>query len=158
MSARTRSATAAVMLGLVFASCTRSPAPLYPVHGKVTYKGEPAVGASLSFQPKGVGDLAAVNAGITPTATVGEDGAFSVDSGDYGPGAPVGEYKVLITWRNGQAPGAGKKGRAGSKGKPAISLMTPDRLGGRFSNPARPRVTAEVKPGPNELPPIDLAD
>ena len=68
---------------------------IFPVSGKVTYKGDPAVGALVFFQRRG-GDCSREQ---TMMAVVGPDGSFSLDCGSLGKGAPPGEYIVLVQWK-----------------------------------------------------------
>ena len=114
---------------------------LYPVTGKVLFKGEPAAGATVTFLRKG-----AVSQQESPAqGVVSEDGSFSL-AGPTGSGALPGEYVVLVEWKE----GAGKKrGRA-----PALSA--PDRLKHRYLDPNKPRLTAKVEPAANQLPPFEL--
>ena len=115
---------------------------LYPVSGKVLYKGAPASGATVSFVPKGASDGQQAD---VPLGVVNEDGTFTL-AGPRGEGAAAGEYVVLIEWKE----GAGKvKGRS-------PGLNAPDRLKGRYLNPNRPLLTATVKPGSNDLAPFEL--
>jgi hypothetical protein len=113
----------------------------FPVTGKVLYKGEPAVGATVTFLRK-----EADRRKESPVqGVVGEDGSFTL-AGPGGSGALPGEYVVLVEWKT----GAGKmKGRA-----PA--LTAPDRFKGRYFNPNNPVLTAKVEPRTNELPPFEL--
>ena len=113
----------------------------FPVTGKVFYKGEPAVGATVTFLRKEA-DRRKESA---VQGVVREDGSFAL-AGPVGLGALPGEYVVLIEWKE----GAGRmKGRA-----PA--LAAPDRLKGRYLDPNNPVLTAKVEPSTNELPPFDL--
>jgi hypothetical protein len=132
---------------------------LYPVHGRLEFKGEPASGATVTFFPK---DAAAAARGVPPRAVVESDGSFWLESGDLGQGAAPGEYAVLVEWRAGPlrthrletAKSLGKK--AAREGKPL--LIADDRLRGRYYDAAHPRLAAEVKPGRNDLPPFVLTD
>jgi hypothetical protein len=115
---------------------------LHPVSGKVLYNGEPAVGATVSFVPKGA---ATGSEAETQFGVVKEDGTFTL-AGPRGEGAPAGEYVVLVEWKE----GAGKvKGRS-------PGLNAPDRLKGRYLNPTRPLLTATVQPKANDLPAFEL--
>jgi hypothetical protein len=117
-------------------------AGLYPVSGKVTYQGEPAVGATVMFVRKGAADPLKE---VTPQGVVGEDGMFTL-SGPRGNGAVPGEYAVLIEWKE----GAGKtKGRA-----PALNA--PDRLKKKYLDPQKPLLTVTVEAKSNSLPPFEL--
>ena len=132
---------------------------LYPVHGRLEFKGEPAAGATVTFCPK---DGVAASRGLVPRGVVESDGSFWLESGDLGQGAAPGEYTVLVEWRNGPlrthrldtAKSVGKA--AAREGKPL--LIADDRLKGRYYDIAHPRLSAEVKPGRNDLPPFVLTD
>src|SRR5262249_37693390 len=115
---------------------------LYPVYGKVLYRGEPAVGATVYFHRKVVTNLLReqVFEGI-----VQEDGTFKLVS-PSGQGAVPGEYIVLVEWKE----GAGKA-RGRSPG-----LKAPDRFKGRYLNPNKPLLQADIQPAANNLPPFEL--
>ena len=148
---------AASALALVGAGCGESNGR-YPVYGKVLHKGEPAIGATVSFFPKS----AAGSDGQIPRGEVEADGSFRLDSGDLGPGALPGQYAVLVEWRQGPlrthrrdtARTVGK--HAAREGKPL--LIADDRLKGRYFDIAHPRLDAEVKNESNTLPPFNLTD
>lgn len=61
---------------------------LYPVKGKVTYKGAPVAGATVTFIPSGQGQPA--------TGQTDASGMYSLNTGTR-PGAGVGQYKVTVT-------------------------------------------------------------
>ena len=169
---RSRVAVLAMLVpAATLSSCGRSDGPpLYPVSGKVMYKGEPAAGAYVVL----VRDAPAVpgapaGAEEPPSATVEEDGRFTVSSGERGGGAAAGKYKVMITWRTGVGADAAKaqdeaeKKKRGSRAARVSSadkhaMLAPDRLKGRYSQPEKPLLTAEVKPETNHLPPFELTD
>jgi hypothetical protein len=133
-----------VVLGVLFgfvAGCGDS-SGLYPVSGKVTYQGEPAVGATVTFVRNGAADPLKEAA---PQGLVGEDGTFTL-AGPRGNGAVPGEYVVLVEWKE----GAGKtKGRA-----PALNA--PDRLKKRYLDPTHPLLTATIEAKSNTLPPFEV--
>jgi hypothetical protein len=115
---------------------------VYPVSGKVLYRGEPAAGATVTFVRKGATDRLQEQ---VPQGVVRDDGTFSLAS-PLGTGAPPGEYAVLVEWKV----GAGKvKGRS-------PGLSAPDRLKRRYLDPARPLLTATVEAKTNSLPPFEL--
>jgi hypothetical protein len=157
MTTRLASVLAASTLAAVVAGCGESNG-LYPVHGTVNYKGEPAAGASLYFHRKG----AEGPGGEVPRAEVQSDGSFRLASGDLGGGALPGQYVVLVEWRQGplrthRLDTARTVGKAAAReGKPL--LLSDDRLKGRYFNIAQPRLTAEVKTESNNLPPFELTD
>ncbi len=114
---------------------------LYPVSGKVTYKGCPATGAAVFFRRQG-SDPASEHLIM---GIVQEDGSFELVCGSLGKGAPPGEYDVMIEWK----PATGRK-----KGGP---LRAPDRLKGRYADPKQPRLHATVEACATNLPPFELA-
>jgi hypothetical protein len=155
-------------IAVTLASCSRGDGPaLYPVYGKVTYQGEPAAGAFLTLVPDGPAapGSPSVTLDAPPCATVQEDGGFSISCGVSGYGALPGRYKVLITWRTGLATDAAKVQAEATKKKRGRSpnfkpdkheMLAPDRLGGRYADPAKSPLTALVKPETNNLPPFEL--
>jgi hypothetical protein len=127
---------------------------LYPVHGKITYGGQPAEEAIVSLQPDGSAPVTKQGHPIVPMGVAGEDGTFTISCSGLGDGAPAGKYKVMVSWRpSAKVPAAksllAKKKKSGDYD--ASALMPGDILGGRYSNPAKPLLTAEVTAGPNEL-------
>ncbi len=112
--------------------------PVYPVSGKVTHKGKPAVGAQVVFEP--------VNGsaeGTRPNAIVKPDGTFTLTTRARDDGAPAGEYKVLVVWRV-------------SVGNPDDG-RTQNVLPEKFNNPAQTPIRATVIEGPTELEAFELA-
>jgi len=112
----------------------------YPVKGELTVAGKPAEGAAVILQPKEA-DPADWSAGY-PRATVEADGKFQVSTYGEKDGAPAGDYIILVSW---VAPNPTDEEASG-----------PDRLGGRYIDPAKSKLTATIEPRPNELPPIRL--
>jgi hypothetical protein len=129
----------AVALVLACTSCNRN---IYPVSGKVTYKGSPASGAAVFFFRQG-GDSTSEPAIM---GIVQEDGSFELVCGSLGKGAPPGEYNVVIEWK--QVSGQ-------SKGRQQRGL---DRLNGRYADPNRPLLHATVEAKTNDLPPFELTN
>jgi hypothetical protein len=128
-------------LALACASCSNRN-NLYPVSGKVTYKGSPASGATVFFHRQG-GD--AMNDHMI-MGIVQEDGSFELVCGSLGKGAPPGEYGVLIEW---------KRVAGQNKGRPQHG---PDKLMGRYADPKRPLFYATVEAKATTLPLFDLMD
>jgi hypothetical protein len=130
------------------------------VHGKVTYKGQPADGAVVTLQSDGAPPQTKQGNPIVPMGVAGDDGTFSISCAGLGDGAPAGKYKVLIVWRPSAKSPAAKlltaKKRRSSDYDPN-ALMPADPFAGRYSNPAKPRFTTEIKPESNELS-LELTD
>jgi len=117
-------------------ACNRSSIKLYPVKGKVTYKGQPTEGASIVFQPVD---------GVTPERPMAygdakADGTFELRT-EHGAGAAAGDYQVLIMWY-GSATGE--------------VLDAKSKLPGKFADPEKPLLKATVKAEPTELEPFAL--
>jgi hypothetical protein len=129
------------VLALACASCGNKN-NIFPVSGRLTYKGVPAAGATVFFHRQG-GDAMSDHLIM---GIVQEDGSFELVCGSLGKGAPPGEYDVLIEWKSvsGQ-----------SKGRPQHG---PDKLKGRYADPKRPRFHASIKAERNDLVPYDLKD
>jgi hypothetical protein len=137
--------SAVVLLGaaLFTVGCSGGGPPkkvCYPVKGELTVGGKPAEGATIILQPREANPTD-WSAGF-PRATVGGDGKFQVSTYGENDGAPVGEYVILVTW---EAPNPTNEEASG-----------PDRLGGRYIDPEKSKLTAKVEPRPTELPPIKL--
>jgi hypothetical protein len=115
---------------------------IYPVSGKVMCKASPASGATVFFTRKG-GDT--MNDHMI-MGIVQEDGSFELVCGSLGKGAPLGEYDVLIEWK--QVSGQ-------SKGRPKQGL---DKLKGRYADPKHPLLHTTVEAKTNDLPPFELMD
>lgn len=133
--------TIAAALLLTCSSCGNSH-NLYPVSGKVTYKGAAAVGATVFLQRQGGDPLKEQ----TIMGIVGEDGTFTLVCGPHGQGAPPGEYDVLIEWKD------------GSNRAKGLAQKVPDRLRGRYANVKHPLLHAVIKAETNSLPPYELVD
>jgi hypothetical protein len=114
-----------------------------PVAGKVTVKGQPAVGAQLIFYAQ---DEALKEPGIpVPEGTVGEDGSFRLTTYEEGDGAPAGQYKVSVIWE-----------QVLKESNDPESRVARDRLDGRYAHPDQSGLTATIAEGDNQLPPFEL--
>jgi hypothetical protein len=140
-------ACAATALVFICLGCGQSNG-LYPVHGKVLFKGEPATGAIVRFVRHGSVNQSSEQ---SAEAIVQDDGTFKLTSGQMGSGAAPGTYDVLIEWRSGPATITKLAGR-----KPDNRPL--DRLHGSYADPRRPRFQAEILAETNRLPPFDLTD
>jgi hypothetical protein len=118
---------------------------LHPVSGKVLYKGQPLAGALVTLHPQGSNDPRVER----PNGFTQEDGTFTVTTGQK-PGAPAGQYLVtVICSRTVQPEGKGKIINTG--GEDSVDI-----LGGAYANPNTSKITVQVQPGNNTLPPIEL--
>ncbi len=138
------------------AGCGNS-AGVYPVTGKVLYKGEPAAGAVVYFQRQG--DVPPQQQ-LIPFGIVQTDGAFSLSSEGLGNGALPGKYSVLIEWRDATGNGVVPVKSDGKSNLVKRSRIHsgPDRLKGRYFDSRKPLLEAEVKAGSNPLAPFELKD
>jgi hypothetical protein len=129
-----------VAASLIASGCSESPVKLYPVTGKVLFKGQPAEGAQVVFQAANEPS----DEGPKPPkafGTVGADGSYALYTDPYGEGAPPGEYAVLVTWF------------AASPRKPDETI---NKLPAKYSDHEAPLLKATVKEGKNELEPFQL--
>lgn len=138
-------------LALLIGSCSNN--KLYPVSGKVTYKGSSAPGAVVSFHRQGG------EAGKEPLilGIVQEDGSFELMCGYLGKGAPPGHYHVLIEWKRLLGPCTCAGGPASIQEK-RRHQSGPDVLQGRYADPKNPRFQVTIKAERNELPLFELTD
>jgi hypothetical protein len=149
-NASARRVRALVLVGLALwtSSCGDSGrVKVYPVSGKVLYRGEPATGAEVIFYQKH-GDRAVAT--VQPAARVQEDGSFRVTTFKDGDGAPAGEYGIGIVWRRPVDARGNSVRRSGG--------LYPDFFGEFYANSSKPQFQADVKPGTNQLPTFELKD
>ena len=114
----------------------------YPVRGKVTVDGQPGKGVYVFLNPA----TQPTTHGIFPNAITNEQGEYWVSTYDAEDGAPLGEYTVTAKWPKGEGL--------------QVHSESPDRLRGRYSDPAKSatRVTVieATRQKPNEVPALDL--
>ena len=129
---------------LVATSCGKSsyPGPRpYPVHGKVTYQGQPAKKFRVTFYP--LKEFEKVR--FAPAAVTDENGEFRLRSYDPDDGAPAGQYAVTCTWPR----------RLNTINEPDAGPEV-DRLGGKYADPKKSAIRVTVREGKNELEPFAL--
>jgi hypothetical protein len=131
-----------IALAMSTLSCSRRGENIYPVSGKVTYKGAPAAGATVFFTRKAA-DYAKEHLVM---GIVKDDGAFELVCGPLGKGAPPGDYDVAVEWKA----SAGQKNGNPQRG--------PDKFNGRYADARHPLLHATVEAKTNDLPPFDLSD
>ncbi len=125
-----------LMLPVLSLGCGESRVPVFPVTGKVTFDGEPPVGAQIVFHPSGhtlPEDEAA-------TGTVKDGGNFDVNIYGTG-GVPAGDYVATVQWR---------KLVQSDGGYGTGPNVIPEKYGSAKTSPLK----VTVKPEPTELPPI----
>jgi hypothetical protein len=128
---------AAAILGLGVAGCGESRKPVVAVRGQVLFRGQPANGALVVFNPVGEKDPKAVR----PQGLVGSDGTFEMSTYGEKDGAPAGEYAVTFVWLS---------ENSGTKKE-----FSPLPL--RYMHPDQSGVRVTVTEGANELQPFRLA-
>ena len=127
-----RIVTAPILASLFAIGCGSSgKTPTYPVKGQITVNGEPAAHARVVLVPS---DPNAPK----PVGFAKDDGSFEVSTFGNNDGAPKGDYKVLVEWRE------PKDGNPRERGV--------DKLGGKFMVADKTPLTATVTTGINELP------
>jgi hypothetical protein len=138
------------------------PAGLFPVSGKVLYKGEPAAGAVVYFHGEGPPPAPA---STIPFGIVEDDGNFYLASDGRGDGCPPGKYAVLVEWKSKSEVPVAQSKPSRVKGKsrviPVNSRSTRDnvdRLKGRYFDISKPLIHADVLPQSNSLAPFELVD
>jgi hypothetical protein len=135
MGHRIFAAAAAAMLGVLCISCGGTAPGLTSAGGKVVCDGEPAAGAVLVFHRLSGGEAPPAEAAtIIPSAVVGSDGSYAVESQPLGSGIAPGKYAVLVEWSQESDPAAGTR-----------STASRDVTWTRASRPSRGRSRPEVR-------------
>jgi hypothetical protein len=128
-----------VLAGAAAVGCGASSGdrPVFPVRGTVTYQGRPAAGVLVRFHARDAGEPHP----LVPQGVTGEDGLFSLTTYRDGDGAYAGEYVVTFLWQG---------RRVDESGEPRY--IGPDKLQGRYSDPAKSRFTVRVSgPAPEPM-------
>ena len=124
-----------LVLALSLTACTNSDRkPVFPVQGKVIYRGKPATGARVIFHPQDEDGPQSPR----PSADVQPDGSFRLSTYVSQDGAPPGRYAVTIFW-----PSATRIVDTENAG--------PDQLQGRYSNHKTTPIRVEIMAGANVL-------
>jgi hypothetical protein len=112
------------------------------VHGKVTVDGKPTAGVYVFLNPA----EQPPTHGIFPNAITNQTGEYWISTYDAEDGAPLGDYVVTAKWPRGEGL--------------QVHSESPDRLKGRYGDPARSSIKITVKEArkkqPNQVPPLDL--
>jgi hypothetical protein len=121
---------ATIVLALASAGCGEpAGALLAPVHGTVTYRGEPVTGGVIVFVP----DASRGSDGPLATGEIGPDGGYHLDTGKTA-GAAGGWYRVTVAAVDRNALGA-------DRGVPHSLLPE------KYRDPELSGLICEVKPG-----------
>lgn len=102
--------------------------PTHPVRGFAYFEGAPMAGAVVTF----VGEKGAAAKGTSAVGVVEGDGSFKLSTYTAFDGAPVGEYKIGVVWREG--------GKAG-----------PSLIPARYNTADKSGLTATIREGTNEM-------
>ncbi len=132
------------VMGVVLAACALAgcakkrpgEVPVYPVKGRVTYKGEPMPHAVVTFFPAGQPFAQA----LKPRATADEDGYYELTTYELKDGAPEGEYGVIV-----YVPPTPPEPYTLEVPNP------PDRLKHAYLDPAKSKLRFMVRPEPNTI-------
>ena len=114
--------------------------PVFPARGKVSVNGRPAENALVVFHPTHSNSTIA----LRPSGRTAPDGSFILSTYESGDGGPAGEYIVTISWP--ELP----------SGPNPDTDLAPDRLKGRYADPARSKLRARLAEQENLLPAFDL--
>lgn len=121
---------------------------LYPATGSVFVDGLPAMEATVVLHPVDK------SLDIRPGAEVDEEGNFTLSS-PAGPGAPAGDYYVVIHWNQAPIPNSNQP-IMGMGGQGESKSIPKDRLGGQYAIPETSGLKCTISEGPNEIPPFEL--
>jgi hypothetical protein len=122
--------------------------PVHPVEGQVLFQGKPLAGAEVSFHP--VDEAKFGDSVPHPTGHTDNDGRFRLTTYTRDDGAPVGSYFV------GVAGAARPESESADLLDPKRALTKTDVLAGRYLDPRKSKLKAEVKDGSNSLPAFEL--
>jgi hypothetical protein len=126
---------------LVFAGCSgETRVPVYPVKGKVSFKGEAPTGAQVVLHPVD----RATPSDVAPVGTVKADGTFAITAYEPGDGAPPGEYVATIEWFKLIDKGEGAGGRG------------PNVIPKEYASPTTSPIRVSVKTSATQIPPIEI--
>jgi hypothetical protein len=130
-----------VLAAMLCSSCGKAnnQKPVFPVHGKIVYEGQPLPHAFIVFHS--LGDPGAKP--VRPTAYGQDDGSFTLTTYAAKDGAPAGEYAVTVECRIPPIDDNGKPGR---------NILPP-----RYLRPETSGLRVQLAEGPNELEPLVLS-
>lgn len=109
-----------------------------PIQGSIRINGQIPQGALVTLYP--TGDAVDVRES-KPWGIVDETGVYQLRTYAKGDGAPEGEFRATVVWRE----------------DPSVQ-GSPDQLGGAFEDPTQSQWTFTIDPEQQELPPIEITD
>lgn len=112
---------------------------VYPATGKITYEGEPVVGAQVVLFPE---DPSFPNK-IRPGATTDATGEFKLGTYGQNDGAPAGSYRVSVIWHKVVDNGEG-------------AVRGPNVLPAKYSRPDTSELAVKIDPAATQLAALDL--
>jgi hypothetical protein len=107
---------------------------VHPATGIARAGRTPLIGAQIRFHPRGM----TLPDDATPSATVQDDGTFTITTFTKGDGAPAGDYVATVQWFR-----VAKDGSVGGNALPP-----------RYGSPTTSPLTVTIREGTNELPPF----
>lgn len=138
--------TLSLIASALLCGCGKAtPQKTYRVGGDLLVKGQPAAGARLTLQPAAAPDLKLWPMGF-PTAIVQPDGKFWFTCYSANDGAPEGEYKLLVTWVEGdEIPSDDQTAPA-----------KPNRVDAKYAKPETTPLSVTVEKKTNQIPRIEI--
>jgi hypothetical protein len=115
-------------------------AAVYPVEGQVIRDGQPLDGAMVTFYFQGKHDAKF----RSPRARTDAEGRFRLGTYDAADGAPEGDYAVCVVHIPME--------HRGDDLVPGLNDLSP-----AYANPKTTALQAQIKKGPNALPPFSLS-
>jgi hypothetical protein len=146
----------AALFGLACRESTEGRVPVYPARGQVLFKGKPLADALVVLRPAD----ASGNPGIPqPTGRTDQEGKFRLHTYIGDDGAPPGSYLVgvSISPEYSETRDLMKNALNADSGK--FKFQPPSKKDGpadRYQYPEKSKLTAEIKKGENEIPPLNL--
>ncbi len=133
-----------LLVSVCLTGCSRDGRPpVYPVQGRVSFRGKPTANAMVTFHPVNDKHPGAVR----PVGHVDDQGNFTLTSYATGDGAPEGEYRVTVVWY--------LASRAGGRGA-GEDTVSRNYLPEKYARAETSQLRATVAKGQNGLPPFEL--
>jgi hypothetical protein len=111
---------------------------VFPTIGKITFKGQPTIGAVVLLHPKTPRERVPA-----PRASVKPDGTFKLSTFNTGDGAPEGDYVLTVKWY--------KPIKYGSE-----LISGPNVIPTKYTQAQSSDIVVRVAAGENRLDPIKL--